>query len=516
MTDIAERPVASVWPRFFAALRRPTVTHNGLWIGWMLPAPVVLAWQSCSSLGWISDTVMPSPTAVGAAAWRLMLSGELPQNLGVSALRALAGLVVGGGVGLALGLLNGLSRVSFSVTDTSLQMIRNVPHLALIPLVIVWFGIDEGAKLFIVALGVFFPIYLNTLHGVRSVDPQLIEMAGSYGFRGWSLFRRVIWPGALPDFRWPSLRARRDVADADLRGDDRRAVRDRLHGHAGTRVHADRCYSTLDLALCASGQRRRLVGEGSRALATGLAPRFARTAVTPMSVAIEHDTHLGRPAAGAPLTLRGVRKAFGAKTVLNGVDLHVPGGQFLTIVGRSGCGKSTLLRLVAGLDEPSAGRIEVEGTPEGRARLARIMFQEPRLLPWARVDANVAIGLGPAADHTKALHRSREALATVGLVDRAGEWPSTLSGGQKQRVALARALVSAPRVLALDEPLGALDALKRIEMQRLVEQVWLSNSFTAILVTHDVTEAVALGDRIVLIDQGAIAADIPVDLARPR
>jgi sulfonate transport system ATP-binding protein len=142
------------------------------------------------------------------------------------------------------------------------------------------------------------------------------------------------------------------------------------------------------------------------------------------------------------------------------------------------------------------------------------MFQEPRLLPWARVDANVAIGLGPAADHTQ--HRSRDALATVGLVERADEWPSTLSGGQKPRVALARALVSAPRILALDEPLGALDALTRIEMQRLVEQFWLSNGFTAILVTHDVTEAAMLGDRIVLIDRGAIAADIPVDLTRPR
>jgi sulfonate transport system ATP-binding protein len=238
--------------------------------------------------------------------------------------------------------------------------------------------------------------------------------------------------------------------------------------------------------------------------------------VTPMSVAIEHETLLSRPTMGAPLTLRGVGKSFGAKTVLNGVDLHVPAGQFLTVVGRSGCGKSTLLRLIAGLDEPTAGRIEVEGDSEERARLARVMFQEPRLLPWARVDANVAIGLGRAADHTQASRRSHEALATVGLVDRAGEWPSTLSGGQKQRVALARALVSAPRVLALDEPLGALDALTRIEMQRLVEQVWLSNGFTAILVTHDVTEAVALGDRIVLIDYGAIAADIPVDLARPR
>jgi sulfonate transport system ATP-binding protein len=238
--------------------------------------------------------------------------------------------------------------------------------------------------------------------------------------------------------------------------------------------------------------------------------------VTPMSVAIEHDAPLSRPAAGAPLTLRGVRKSFGVKTVLNGVDLHVPAGQFLTIVGRSGCGKSTLLRLIAGLDEPTAGKIAIEGVSEGRPRLARIMFQEPRLLPWERVDANVAIGLGPAAHYTQALDRSRDALATVGLLDRAGEWPSTLSGGQKQRVALARALVSAPHVLALDEPLGALDALTRIEMQRLVEQVWLSNGFTAILVTHDVTEAVALGDRIVLIDHGTIAADIPVDLARPR
>ena len=192
-----------------------------------------------------------------------------------------------------------------------------------------------------------------------------------------------------------------------------------------------------------------------------------------------------------------------------------PGSSWL-LSAAAAAARARCLRLIAGLDEPTAGTIEVEGVSEGRARLARIMFQEPRLLPWARVDANVAIGLGPAADHTQALTRSRDALATVGLVDRAGEWPSILSGGQKQRVALARALVSAPRILALDEPLGALDALTRIEMQRLVEQVWLSNGFTAILVTHDVTEAVALGDRIVVIDHGAIAADIPVDLTRPR
>jgi sulfonate transport system ATP-binding protein len=235
-----------------------------------------------------------------------------------------------------------------------------------------------------------------------------------------------------------------------------------------------------------------------------------------MSLAFDHDALQKARAIGAPLTLRGVRKSFGAKTVLSHIDLHVSAGKFLAIIGRSGCGKSTLLRLIAGLDEPSAGTIEVAGESKERASLARIMFQEPRLLPWARVDGNVAIGLGPAVDQTQALNRSRDALATVGLVDRANEWPSVLSGGQKQRVALARALVSAPRLLALDEPLGALDALTRIEMQRLVEHVWLSQGLTAILVTHDVAEAVSLADRIVLIEAGAIVGDFAVDLERPR
>ncbi len=147
-----------------------------------------------------ADLRCGSAVALGRArrAWRLTISGELPTNIEISFLRAMAGLIVGGGIGFAFGLMNGLSRLSEQLSDSTLQMVRNVPHLALIPLVIVWFGIDEGAKLFLVALGVFFPIYLNTLHGVRSVDPQLIEMARSYGMSRADLFRRVILPGALP------------------------------------------------------------------------------------------------------------------------------------------------------------------------------------------------------------------------------------------------------------------------------------------------------------------------------
>jgi sulfonate transport system permease protein len=165
---------------------------------WLVPAFVVALWQGASGFGLISDTLLPAPSSVLAAGWRLARSGELAANIEISFLRAVAGLVVGGGIGLALGLANGLSKLSENLTDSTLQMIRNVPHLALIPLVIVWFGIDEGAKLFLVALGVFFPLYVNTLHGVRSVDPQLIEMARSYGMSNGALFRRVILPGALP------------------------------------------------------------------------------------------------------------------------------------------------------------------------------------------------------------------------------------------------------------------------------------------------------------------------------
>lgn len=213
---------------------------------------------------------------------------------------------------------------------------------------------------------------------------------------------------------------------------------------------------------------------------------------------------------GAPVTLTGIGKSFGNKSVLSGVNLEIPAGQFIAVVGRSGCGKSTLLRTIVGLESPSAGSLVAAEAGE-----SRIMFQEPRLLPWARIVDNVRVGvrgLDKAAGRKAAL----AALAEVGLEDRAGEWPSVLSGGQKQRVALARALVSRPRLLAFDEPLGALDALTRIEMQALLERVWREQGFTAVLVTHDVSEALALADRVILIEGGEIALDLNVDLPRPR
>lgn len=215
---------------------------------------------------------------------------------------------------------------------------------------------------------------------------------------------------------------------------------------------------------------------------------------------------------GVSLGIERIGKAFGPREVLKGIDLHIPSGQFVAVVGRSGCGKSTLLRLLAGLDQPSRGRLIAGNQALDSARDdIRMMFQDSRLLPWKRVIDNVGLGLSG-----RWRPRAERVLAEVGLADRANEWPAALSGGQKQRVALARALIHQPRLLLLDEPLGALDALTRIEMQQLIERLWLQHGFTVLLVTHDVSEAVAVADRVILIEDGAIGLDLAVDLARPR
>jgi len=229
--------------------------------------------------------------------------------------------------------------------------------------------------------------------------------------------------------------------------------------------------------------------------------------------AIHHQ--LNSVAQGIDIRISGLGKAYGERSVLAGIDLEIVAGEFVAVVGRSGCGKSTLLRLLAGLETASAGSIHFNGHSYADEREAlRIMFQDARLLPWRSVADNVALGLTGSRKAVRAA--VLETLDHVGLADRADEWPTRLSGGQRQRVALARALIHRPRLLLLDEPLGALDALTRIEMQALIERLWREEGFTALLVTHDVSEAIALADRILLIEDGHITFDQDVDLARPR
>lgn len=215
---------------------------------------------------------------------------------------------------------------------------------------------------------------------------------------------------------------------------------------------------------------------------------------------------------GIPVAAHDLSQSFGAKQVLSHLSLELGAGEFVAVVGRSGCGKSTLMRLLAGLSVPTGGSVTVGGDAlRGRNTHSRVMFQDARLLPWKRALENV--GLGLKGDWEP---RARELLQQVGLGGREGEWPLRFSGGEKQRLALARALISEPPLLLLDEPLGALDALTRIEMQGLLESLWQRRGFTALLITHDVEEAVALADRVILLEAGRVTLDRRVSLPRPR
>ncbi|MEH0423390.1 ABC transporter ATP-binding protein [Streptomyces sp. B21-083] len=211
-----------------------------------------------------------------------------------------------------------------------------------------------------------------------------------------------------------------------------------------------------------------------------------------------HAEQLTRPA----VRLRGLTRSFGGRTVLDGIDLDIPAGQFTALLGHSGSGKSTLLRAVAGLDH------EVEGSGRLSApERVSVVFQDSRLLPWRRVLGNVLLG----TDGKEAAAKGREALAEVGLKGRERAWPSELSGGEAQRAALARSLVREPELLLADEPFGALDALTRIRMHGLLRELWERHRPSVLLVTHDVDEAVALAERVLVLEEGRIGLDLAID-----
>ncbi|TWB52846.1 aliphatic sulfonate ABC transporter permease SsuC [Nitrospirillum viridazoti] len=178
-------------------MTRTKALRRGL-VPWLLPLALLAVWEVAAKAGWLSARVLPAPSDIAVAFWTTLQDGSLPHHVGISAERAVLGLVIGGGLGFALGLINGALPLAEDILDSSLQMLRNVPHLAIIPMVILWFGIGEEAKVFLVAVGVLFPMYLNTFHGIRSVDRGLVEMGRVYGLGPAALYLRVILPGALP------------------------------------------------------------------------------------------------------------------------------------------------------------------------------------------------------------------------------------------------------------------------------------------------------------------------------
>jgi sulfonate transport system ATP-binding protein len=232
-----------------------------------------------------------------------------------------------------------------------------------------------------------------------------------------------------------------------------------------------------------------------------MAPRLPGGVTAPQAAQNEH----GSSSPGPVARVTGLSRSFGDRTVLDQLDLEIAPGEFTALIGRSGSGKSTLLRALAGLDPDVTGELVVSAP-------VAVAFQEPRLVPWKKVLANVCLGL--RVPNPKAA--AAAALQEVGLTQRADAWPLTLSGGEAQRASLARALVRDPGLLLLDEPFGALDALTRISMHRLVLRLWAHHQPAVLLVTHDVDEAIALADRVIVLTDGRIGFDSRISVPRPR
>jgi sulfonate transport system permease protein len=437
------------------------------------PALVVLVWQLLGSLGLVNQRVLATPAQVVSAAWQLGKSGELESNLWASLVRVVEGLAVGVSLGVLLAVAAGLFRLGEDLIDSTMQVVRALPALGLLPLVIIWFGVGEEPKIALVAFATACPVYINTYAGIRGVEQRLVESARVLGLGRIALIRHVILPGAVPSFL-VGLRFALTSAWLVM------IVAEQLNATSGIGYlmnQAQAWFRTdiIVLGLLIYG----LLGLAADALVR-LLERRSLNAVSPSPVAVE---------------ARDVHRSFDGREVLAGVDLTIRQGEFVALLGRSGSGKSTLLRAMAGLDPDFTGTLRV---PRRRS----VVFQDHRLQPWKRVLGNVVLGLPRAG----AKEAGELALAEVGLAERARDWPITLSGGESQRAALARALVRDPELLLLDEPFGALDALTRLRMHGLLRELCAKHRPAVLLVTHDVDEAVRLADRVLVLTDGRLGS----------
>ena len=461
-----------------------------------------VAWAAITSTGLVE---LPGPIEVARQAWVSLLSGQLESDGLASLARVLSGFVLGVAVAIPVGFLMGWYGVARGLIEPYVQFFRMIPPLAVIPLAIVTMGIGETPKVFVIFLAAFLSSVVAVYGGVISVDRTLINAARVLGAGDGTIFRRVIIPCvASVHHGGPADRLRLVLGNRGRRGADRGAVRPWLPHAAGAAV----LRSATDLrqpdhdrrAGPADGPRHPVCREAPHVLAgTGvIAPKISFQAVSRTFAVGKTDRFLA----------------------LDRLTLDIADGEFVTVVGPSGCGKSTAMNIAAGLEQPSAGRILVDGASvDGPGPERGIIFQQYALFPWLTVRENVEFGLRIAGKN-RADRRaiSDHFMALVGLQDFADALPKTLSGGMKQRCAIARAYAVNPKILLMDEPFGALDALTRVQLQDKLLEAWSRERRTVMFITHDVDEAVYLASRVVVMAArpGRLHRIIPVGLPYPR
>jgi ABC-type nitrate/sulfonate/bicarbonate transport system ATPase subunit/ABC-type nitrate/sulfonate/bicarbonate transport system permease component len=539
-------------------------------------------WQvltACRVHAWVHFEQLPTVVQVAKEFGHRVQTGTYWHDLGDSLERILTGFALAAVLGVAVGTAIGRSRLAEDLLGPVVELLRPIPAIALVPVAILVFPSNEQGIVFITFSAAFFPVLVSTRHAVRALAPVWEEAMLTMGGGRLRVLRQVVLPGALPGIfgglsvgigvAWICVisaemisgqfgvgyRTWQDYTVVDYPGVlvgmvtigllgqvtssavelvGRRATRWLPRSQAGERVARQRAPwsarkrgadegaaarsrtgGTVAPGGAGVGMRTGGAGVGVRASGAGVGPRTAGAA--PRSGAGAPRTPAGE---GARLALHGAGIGRAGAPVLTGLDLEIVPGEVLAVVGASGCGKSTLLRTLAGLLPVLGGELAQDGSPltgPGGGRV--IVFQEDGLLPWRTARANVELPLAIAGvGRTERRERAERWLAEVGLAGCEDRLPHRLSGGQRQRVQLARALAGEPRALLMDEPFGALDAQTRAGMQQLLVDVLRSTRATVVFVTHDVDEAVFLGDRVALLGpDGPHGSPVRiVDVPRPR
>ncbi len=503
----------------------------------LLPLLILLAWYLAAEARLFPPLLLPSPGRVFGAAAELLESGELVKHAAASLARVVSGFLISAVTALLLAFLFYRRRRWEEGASIVLESLRVVPPLSLVPLLILWLGIGEAPKLAIVVLSSFFPVYLNALSSLRAVDVRWREYARAFELTPGESLRHIHVPGALGGlltglrlgfgYAWRALIGSELIAAASGLGyliEDASSMARTDVVFVGVltiallgilcdvlfqkgaeyfeaRMRRTKPLKSVSSAVTSSTHPNASKASNAAAFASSEDPKAQKAQKAPK--AAEHDLPAVR--------IEELGKTFpGGTAPFEALTDTFPAGRVTALLGRSGCGKTTLLKIVAGLSAPTAGCVRFERKAGSGAAALRpaigIVFQSPMLLDWKTVVENVEMGILHVPE-TERRERALSALDVVGLGERADAYPEELSGGMAQRVGFARALARNPEVLLMDEPFGALDALTRTALQRRCRTILAERPMTVLLITHDVREAVRLGDEIRILEAGRLVTE---------